>query len=200
MDVLLKRLERAERVSRIVGAALAVVTGGFLIFLATAATSSTLTTRTLSIVDGSGHERIKLSTTGGRPYIHMIDANGKTRVALYLGDGEEKPALEFLSATDKPVAWLYENPTAPGGTLHVYDGDGNNRAALGISTEGYPSLWLMAPDGKTAQTNMYVNNNGAEMQLYDRSGTRRMYLGWYTDETYGMEFDDASGTQIWKRP
>lgn len=197
---LLARLERAERNARLIGTATLIVAAAFTWFVTTAAASSKLVAHTLVISDPAGRERIVLSTKNGLPYIHLLDANARTRVSLYLIANGERGKIELRNSDSKTVAALFEPMDAPGATMTMYDNDGMKRSSVGISKEGFPSLWFFAPDGKTAQTSMFVDADGGHLRLTDAEGTLRAYLGEYTDGTYGMSFYDSSGEQTWKRP
>lgn len=197
---LLARLERAERNARLIGTATVIVAAAFTWFLTTAATSSKLVARSVVITDPSGRERIVLSTKNGLPYIHLLDASARTRVSLHLVANGERGKIELRNSDSKTVAALFEPTDAPGATMTMYDNDGMKRSSFGISTEGSPSLWFYAPDGRTAQTNMFVNSNGVHLRLNDGVGTLRAYLGVYTDGTYGMSFYNSGGEQTWKQP
>ena len=198
-DVLFARLERAERLSRLLGTAMVILASCFMLFIGTAAAPSRIVAHTLSIVDPSGHERVLLTTAkDGSPYIHLDDGSGNARVSLYV-NSSGYGGVDIRNSKGTIIAKMYEPANWPGGNLAVYDGDGDMRAEIGMAKEGTPALWFYGP-GKKVQANMGVSDYGPYLRLQDTSATLRGFLGAYEDGTYGMEIDDSSGSRLWKQP
>jgi hypothetical protein len=196
---LLARVERAERHARIIGAAVVIIAACFTWVLTTAASSSKIKAHSLTIVDDAGQQRIVLATKNGAPYIHLIDTNGKTRVALFVGSGDFG-SIDLYNRDGTNIGEFAQAVDAPGGVLIIRDDNNARRAEMGIATDGTPAVWLKAPDGKTVQAQLGLWSHGPFLSLNDRSGTQRVYAGSYADDTYGMQFVDEAGTRLWKQP
>jgi hypothetical protein len=198
-DALLARLSRAELHARMLGAAVLIVAAVFIWFLTTAAVKPMMRTHKLSIVDTSGHERIAMSVNNLGPYIHVLDGNGKVRISLYLQQSTQAGRIDLRKATGTTVARIYQSASSPGGGIQFNDDNGTERAEMGISTEGYPSVWLFPAKGKPV-VNMFAGQYGPSLRMQDSDGTQRVYAGAYVSGSYGMEIDNASGSALWKQP
>ena len=91
-------------------------------------------------------------------------------------------------------------PVTSGASLKFYDDAGHKRSAIGLSTLKQPALWLYAPDGKTVETTMAVDDSGPALSMWDRNSTLRAHVGADTAGAYAMSLYDAAGITTWKRP
>lgn len=130
--------------------------GGFIAFerLGEARVQDIVRVKTMEITDDAGSTRAILTTVaGGQPSITLLDAAGKMRVTLFLGDN------------GSPSLVLSENAR-----FALLDRNGKIRSIQYLDAEGVPVLAQMDPNGSIRYISSVDNSGQPSMELFDSAG------------------------------
>ncbi len=207
IDKLEREGRMLRRVSFVTTLALVAVTA----IGAAAVGSGIVTSKTFTIVDSSGHARVKLDAQGlhvfdgkgrerlsavvnssNQPAFRLADPTGLVRLRAYITPGND-PSIKFEDSQNKDRFWLDLS------SMDFYDSAGNDRLVVGMTQDNpAPIIRFFTADNKNL-----ISIEGASapfMRLYDSSGAKRAYIGIYGDGTSGASFWDSAGTATWSTP
>lgn len=207
----LEKLERESRRLRILSFATTLALVGVTAIGAAAVGTGTVTSKPFTIVDKSGHARVKLDALGlhifdpkgrerlsavvnqyNQPAFRLADPTGLVRFRAYITPGND-PSIKFEDGHDKDRMWLDLS------SIDFYDTSGNDRLVVGVTDkEAAPIIRFFTPSNKTLLS--LEGGDAAFIRLYDSTGTKRGYFGMYNDGSSGAQFWNASGTSTWSSP
>jgi len=171
------------------------------------------------ILDSGGTTRESMYLTAdSRPVFTQFDGNGNPRAWYFL----EKAGYGVMDLTSKDKTdRVYISGDESGSHIAIGTGGTTNRAYLGISSEGGTILRLRGSNGNERAYLGETTEGGTQLLLdyasgkdnfilqggdtpflatYDPDGTTRNYLGFYSNGSQGIYFNNASGTTTWQSP
>ncbi|HEV2262213.1 MAG TPA: hypothetical protein VGR69_08015 [Candidatus Rubrimentiphilum sp.] len=154
-----------------------------------AAVSGAITSKSITVVDASGHARVKLDAQG----LHIFDTSGRQRVAAGLNAlGEPEFSLADAAGVRRFRGYISPNNNAnlrftdgkandrfwvDASSMSFYDVSGTERVAVGVTTSDQPLI-----------------------KFFDGSHSDRGFMGEYSDSNFGAFLKNASGTTTWSAP
>lgn len=128
--------------------------------------------------DNGSTRRLSVGEYTTRAYgIDLYDARGVDR-------------LDMATTTKNSSAWV-----------EVLDVSGRARTYVGTDNAGKQARFIAyAPDGTTILADLFADEGGPGLKLFDTGGYRRLYAGEYSTGTWGIDLLSRSGTTEWKAP
>lgn len=207
----IEKLERESRRLKIVSFTTTLALVAVTAIGAAAVGSGTVTSKPFTIVDKTGHARVKLDALG----LHIFDAKGRERLSAIVNEYNQPafrladptglvrfrayitpkndPSIKFEDEKNNDRMWLDLS------SMDFYDKAGNDRLVVGMTAQDpSPLVRFFSPAGKTLMT--LESGSAPFIRFFDSSGTKRGYFGIYDDGSSGAQFWNSSGTSVWSSP
>jgi len=208
------RIEKLERESRTLRRVSFVTTLALVAVTAIGAAAvgaGTVTSKPFTIVDASGHARVKLDALGlhvfdakgrerlsaivnqyNQPAFRLADPAGLVRFRAYITPGND-PSIKFEDGKNQDRMWLDLS------SMDFYDAAGKDRLIVGMTDQDpAPIIRFLSASDKPMLS--LEAGNAAFIRLFDGTGTKRGYFGMYDDGSSGAQFWNASGSSTWSAP